>query len=204
VEAPADDGPFVILADDNGADIVRTQRAGRIAPEDELSPKFWDAFTEGAERIALAVKHETGLRTDFHHHCAGFIETPRETELLNATSPSLLGLCLDTGHWAYAGGDPLEAVKRFGDRIWHVHFKDCHASIAERARKAEWDYFTAVRNGVFYGLGDGDIDLESVLRELQRPNYNGWIVVEDELPPGMGEPLERARRDRAYMRTLGV
>jgi inosose dehydratase len=198
-------GPFVILADDNGADPVRTQFAGRIRPEHSLSGEQRQNFARGAERVAKAVHDETGLRSVFHHHCAGFVETPEETDrLLDATAPELLGLCFDTGHWAYAGGDPLDAVNRFGERVWHVHFKDCHDDIADRAKRQGWDYFTAVRNGVFYGLGQGDIDFASVLRELQTQNYSGWIVVEDELPPGMGEPLESARRDRAYMRSLGV
>ncbi len=125
-------------------------------------------------------------------------------ELLDTTSPELLGFCFDTGHWAYAGGDPVNAVKRFGERMWHVHFKDCYEDVAERARREAWDYFTAVRNGIFYGLGEGDVDLASVLGELRKQNYSGWIVVEDELPPGMGEPLESAWRDRAYMRSLGI
>ena len=198
-------GPFVILADDNGADAVRTKLAGRIRPEQGLSAKQRRHFARGAGLIARAVLDETGLRTVFHHHCAGFVETPEETErLLDATAPELLGLCIDTGHWAYAGGDPLDAVKRFGERVWHVHFKDCHNDVAEQARREGWDYFTAVRKGVFYGLGEGDIDFESVLGELRTQKYHGWIVVEDELPPGMGEPLESARRDRAYMRSLEI
>jgi inosose dehydratase len=198
-------GPFVILADDNGVDPVRTRFAGRIRPEQGLSVEQRGNFARGAELIAKAVLDQTGLRTVFHHHCAGFIETPEETErLLDATAPELVGLCFDTGHWAYAGGNPLDGVKRLGERVWHVHFKDCHNDIAEQARREGWDYFTAGREGVFYGLGEGDIDFASVLGEFRKQNYSGWIVVEDELPPGMGEPLESARRDRAYLRSLGI
>ena len=197
--------PFVILADDNGANAIRTRFAGRIRPEQGLSAEERRDFARGSELVARAILDVTGLRTVFHHHCAGFVETPEETErLLDATAPELLGLCFDTGHWAYAGGDPLDAVRRFVERIWHVHFKDCHDAIAAQARSQSWDYFTAVRRGVFYGLGEGDIDFASVLNELGKRNYSGWIVVEDELPPGMGEPLESARRDRAYMQTLGI
>ena len=197
--------PFLILADDNGADPVRARFAGRIRSDQGLSDDQRRNFARGAELVAKAVLDETGLRTVFHHHCAGFVETPAETEeLLDTTSPELLGLCFDTGHWAYAGGDPVNAVKRFGERMWHVHFKDCYEDVAERATREGWDYFTAVRNGIFYGLGEGDVDLASVLGELRKQNYSGWIVVEDELPPGMGEPLESAWRDRAHMRSLGI
>lgn len=198
-------GPFVILTDDNGADSTRTQFAGRIRPEHGLSDDQWEAFSDGTNMIALRVWVETGLRTVFHHHCAGFVETPAETiRLLELTDPSLVGLCFDTGHWAYAGGDPVGALRLLGDRVWHVHFKDCHSKIAERASRKKWDYFTAVRNGVFYGLGGGEVEFAALLTTLYEQNYEGWVVVEDELPPGMGEPLERARLDREYLRGLGV
>ena len=198
-------GPFVILADANGADPRRTALAGRIGPNDGLDADQWRTFAEGAERIARAVRDETGLRTVFHHHCAGFVETPAETErFLDITDPDLIGLCFDTGHFAYAGGDATVGLKQFGDRVWHVHFKDCHPKIAERARREEWNYFTAVRNGVFYGIGGGEVDFAALLAELRRRDYDGWIVVEDELPPGMGEPLESARKDREYLKALGI
>jgi inosose dehydratase len=201
----SDRGPFIILADANGADDVRTSFAGRIRPEHGLGEDGWGNFVAGTELIARAVRDETGLRTVFHHHCAGFVETPTETiRLLEATDPGLVGLCFDTGHWAYAGGDPVGAVKLFTERIWHVHFKDCYPEIAERASREKWDYFTAVRNGIFYGLGGGEVDFAAVLAELRGMNYEGWIVVEDELPPGMGDPKERARLDREYLRGLGL
>jgi len=198
-------GPFVILTDANGADPVRAQHAGRIRPEQGLTPEQWRTFARGAELVARAVLEESGLRTAFHHHCAGFVETPQETDtLLGLTDPALVGLCYDTGHYAYAGGDALEGLRRYGERVWHVHFKDCYREIAARARREGWDYLRAVRNGVFYGLGGGDLDFAAMLHELRRRDYRGWIVVEDELSPGMGDPLKSAQRDRDYLRRLGI
>ena len=67
------------------------------------------------------------MRTVFHHHCAGYVETPAEIDkLLSLTDPSLVGLVLDMGHYMFGGGDPLKALKKQQDRIWHIHFKDCH------------------------------------------------------------------------------
>lgn len=197
-------GPFVILADDNGANPTRTAFAGRIRPEHGLSDDAWKAFAKGANMVARRVQDETGLRTVFHHHCAGFVESPSETIRLMEMTDATLGLCFDTGHWAYAGGDPVGALRLFGERVWHVHFKDCHPEIAERASREKWDYFAAVRNGVFYGLGGGEVDFAALLATLSERDYDGWIVVEDELPPGMGDPLERARLDREFVRRLGL
>lgn len=80
--------PYLVLADENGTDPIRTQNAGRIKPEMSLSDAEWETFAHGVERIARAVREETGLRTVFHHHCAGYIETPDEiARLLAMTDP---------------------------------------------------------------------------------------------------------------------
>lgn len=205
-----DHRPFVILADNNGTDPVRTQRAGRVTPEIGLSSEEWDTFAAGATRIARAVRDETGLPTAFHHHCAGYVETPVEVDrLLRRTDPDLMGLVLDTGHYAYgAGPEGCEALEkafdRFGERIWHVHFKDCDPEAARRAREEKWGYFEAVRQGVFCELGAGCVDFPSVLDRLRALEYAGWIVVEQDVLPGMGTPRESAQRNRMYLRDIGL
>jgi inosose dehydratase len=203
-------GPLLILADANGTVPVRTQNAGRIMPEMGLSADEWRTFAVGAERIARAVRDETGLRAAFHHHCAGYIETPDEVaRLLDLTDPVLLGLVFDTGHYSYGtgvvdGGEVLAGLERFGGRIRHMHFKDCHPQIAERARREEWDYYTAVGHGVFCELGRGYIDFPQVTAWLRARGYRGWITVEQDVLPGMGTPKASAQRNRNYLRTLGL
>ncbi len=197
--------PLLVLSDDNGTDEVRTRFAGRIRPEHGLSREAWARFAEAAQRIAYRVRQETGLRTVFHHHCAGYVETPEEVaRLMEATDPGLLGLCLDTGHYRYGGGDPAEAARRYANRIWHVHFKDCHPEVARQARQESWDYFEAVRRGVFCELGRGEVDFAGVLAALREAGYQGWVVVEQDVLPGMGTPKESARRNREYLRRLGL
>jgi inosose dehydratase len=199
------DLPFIVLADDNGKIPERTQNPGRILREHGLTDSEWKIFSEGAEKIAQAVKKEAGLRTVFHHHCAGYIERPDEIErLMQSTEPSLLGLCFDTGHYRFGGGDPLAGLRTHKDRIWHVHFKDCHPEIAERSRAEGWDYFTSVRNGIFCELGKGDVDFPRIKAELENIGYDGWIVVEQDVLPGMGKPKESARRNREYLAGIGL
>ena len=197
--------PFIVLADDNGKSPVRTQNAGRIKPEQGLNQTQWQMFAGGAERIANAVKRETGLRTVIHHHCAGYVETPQEIDmLLKLTDPSLVGLCLDTGHYRFGGGDPLVFLQKNFSRIWHVHFKDCQPELASRSRQEGWDYFTSVRNGIFCELGKGEIDFQAVKGELKKQGYAGWIVVEQDVLPGMGSPKDSAGRNRAYLKSIGL
>lgn len=197
--------PFIILADDNGKIPARTQIAGRIQPEHGLSEAEWQIFAGGVERIAGAVKQETGLRTVFHHHCGGYVETPAEIDrLLALTDPALLGLCLDTGHYRFGGGDPLDLLQKHPNRIWHVHFKDCHPAVAAQSRQEGWDYFTSVRNGIFCELGKGEIDFPAVKKALEQLGYDGWIVVEQDVLPGMGRPKESALRNREYLECIGL
>lgn len=199
------DNAFIVLADDNGADPTRTSHAGRIQPSQGLDSDQWHVFAQGAERIARATLEHTGVRTVFHFHCGGFVETPEEVDaLMERTDPELLGLCFDTGHYAYGGGDPVAGLRRHLDRVWHVHFKDCHGDIANRAREAGWDYFRAVREGVFCELGQGSVDFGGVTDLLREDDYEGWIVVEQDVLPGMGTPMESARRNRAHLAGLGL
>jgi len=199
------DTPFIILADDNGKISERTQNAGRIRPEHGLCDEEWQIFAEGAERIAESVKKETGLRTVFHHHCAGYVETPAEIDrLLALTDPALLGLCLDTGHCRFGGGDPLDLLRRHAGRVWHVHFKDCSPLAADQSRREGWDYFTSVRGGIFCELGKGEIDFPAVKQALEQLGYSGWIVVEQDVLPGMGKPKESALRSREYLKSIGL
>jgi len=196
---------FIVLADDNCTVAERTQNAGRITPEMGLSEEQWLVFAQGAEKIALAVKKTFGLRTVFHHHCAGFVETPAEVDkLMQLTNPKLLGLCLDMGHYAFGGGDPLDPLQKYADRIWHVHFKDFSPQTAALSRNAKGDYFDAIKRGVFCELGKGAVDFKSIVACLRNQNYNDWIVVEQDILPGMGNPKTCAKSNRDYIKTLGL
>lgn len=196
---------FVILGNDPYLDPNRTKKAGRISPEDGMNAAQWQDFASGANRVARAVRDETGLRTLFHHHIGTWVETPAETQrLLELTDPSILGLCFDTGHWRFAGGDPLTGLKKHADRIWHVHFKDCDPRVAQQSRSQEWDGPTSVGHGVFSELGKGEVDFPGVIRQLDAMGYDGWIVVEQDVLPGMGSPRESAQRNRDYIKSLGL
>ncbi|MBS1872505.1 MAG: TIM barrel protein [Acidobacteria bacterium] len=197
--------PFLVLADNNGTVPSRTLNAGRITPELSLSAAEWAVFAEGANAVARAVAKETGLRTVFHHHCAGYVETPDEiAQLLALTDPGVLGLVFDTGHFAYGSGcaDVVSALERFKDRVWYIHFKDCHREVARRARRDKLDYFQALRAGVFCELGQGCVDLPGVLEWLKATGYQGYTLVEQDVLPGMGTPKESARRNREYLRSI--
>jgi inosose dehydratase len=203
--------PLLILADENGTDSRRTGNAGRVTPEMGLTADEWKHFARNVEQLARLIRDETGLEAAFHHHCAGFVETPAEIErLLELTAPELVGLVFDTGHYLYGSGTNdgqvvSDGFARLLPRIRHVHLKDCHPGVAAQARTAGWDYFTALAQGVFCELGQGAVPFADIVQQMRESAYAGWIVVEQDILPGATEePRESARRNRDYLRTLGL
>jgi inosose dehydratase len=205
--------PYIILADDNAADPIRARYAGRAIPVIGLSPDEWRVFARGVQDIAMAVRQETGLPTLFHHHCAGYVETPAEIDrFLENTDPALVNLVFDTGHYVFGSGPDgpgsdgnlVPVLEHLGERISYVHFKDCHPEIARRSRQENWEYLTSLRHGVFCELGKGCVDFKGVVDWLKQRNYSGWVLVEQDVLPGMGMPKESAQRNRDYLRSLGL
>ena len=151
-----------------------------------MSDSQWQAAAQILERIAEA-SIELGLAAVFHHHAGTFIETPKEVaRLCESTDRDLLGLCLDTGHYLFGGGDPLEAVKSYGNRIRHLHLKDVQLPVLESARREGLGFLDAVRRGVFCELGDGAVDLKSVVEELTVHRSAEWAIVEQDVDAKTG------------------
>lgn len=190
------------------ADPMRPSRApvaGRAGPADELSPEGWSALAAGLNRIGAALR-ERGMRAVFHHHGATYVETAAEIDrLLELTRPDLVGLCLDTGHAAYGGVDPVALLERWGDRVGYVHLKDVDPLVLQKVRQERLDYEAGVRAGVFCPLGQGMVDFRRVFEFLRRNGYAGWLIVEQDViasPSGAvvgPSPLEAARQSRAFI-----
>ncbi len=128
--------------------------------------------------VARAVERSRGRGLDpvFHHHMGTRVQTPAEIErLLDGTDVALL---VDSGHLTAAGGDPVQALRDWRDRVQHVHLKDVRLDVMRSARN--WP--EAWRTGAFCELGTGDADLDGFLAELD--GYAGWLVVEQDWVPG--------------------
>ncbi|MBI1255927.1 MAG: TIM barrel protein [Chloroflexi bacterium] len=195
----------IVLADDNGTVPELVQQAGRRHGS-ALSRDQWDIYAKGVNRVARAVYDQLGLKVVFHHHCAGYVETMEEVRnLMNRADQDLVGLCLDTGHWQYAGGDAVKCVKEYGERVRYLHLKDCDPSIRELAIAERMDYFAAVAAGVFCELGQGAVDFPTLIGDMSGLGYDGWAIVEqDILTDDLEAPRQSARRNREYLRTLGL
>ncbi|MEZ4666783.1 MAG: TIM barrel protein [Anaerolineae bacterium] len=195
---------FLVLSDDNGTVPEAIKMAGRVKSS-RLSPDQWDIFAAGVNTIAREVHNQLGLTVVFHHHCAGYVETADETrQLMQRTDPDLVGLCLDTGHWHYAGGNALEAIQEYGKRVRYLHFKDCDPSIRQLCIDQELDHFQATGRGVYCELGQGEVDFPGIFAAMEKLGYDGWVIVEqDVLVEDLDAPRQSARRNREYLRRLG-
>jgi len=161
----------------------------------------WRVLTEGMGR-AVQLADEHGLRLAVHPHQGTVIERPEDVdELLRSTRADL---CLDTGHVAIGGGDPLELARAAADRVVHVHLKDVDLRLAERVAAGEVGYRDAVKEGLYRPLGDGDLDVIAIVRALEEAGYGGWYVLEhdevlDREPPEGAGPIQVVRRSLAFL-----
>jgi inosose dehydratase len=197
--------PLLVLADKNGSVPQRTLNAGRSNSQMGLSDAEWKTFAKGASSIARAVRDDTGLETVFHHHCGGYVETPDEIErFLGLTDPQTIGLVFDTGHYVFGAGDcdVAAGLDRFKGRIRYLHLKDCSKELALKSREQQWDYFQSLRQGIFCELGRGCVDFVKVLRWLKEQRYEGYVLVEQDVLPGMGSSKDSAIRNREYLRSI--
>lgn len=189
------------------ADQYRPERAplaGRVSAADGLSAAEWESVAAGLNRLG-GVLAARGMTAVFHHHVATYVESDSEIELLRQrTDPSLLGLCLDTGHAVYGGADPVDLIRRWDDRVRYVHLKDVNPAVLARARQSGLDYANGVREGLFCPLGQGVVDFDGIFRELRRRDYAGWLIVEQDIITDESAqavpPLDLAKASREFLR----
>jgi len=196
---------LINIGDDHSTVKRRFEKTGRITKADGMDDETWKIYVDGVHKVAEAVKGETGLGSSFHPHAATYVETPEEIRrFLEMTDPNLIGICFDTGHNMLGGGDPAKSIKEYGDRIWLMHFKDFSRELAQESYTKKHNYKDMIEAGVFSELGRGSVDFESVLNSIKDINYQGWIVVEQDVLPGMGEPLKSATYNRGFLKTIGL
>lgn len=194
---------LIVLADEMSK--ARMAVSGRVdESRDGMSDSQWEGAAQILGRIAEACR-ELGLSAVFHHHAGTFVETTKEVaRLCDSIDADLLGLCLDTGHYFFGGGDPVDAVRLFGARIRHLHLKDVQLPILEAARRDGLGFLEAVQRGVFCELGEGAVDFNTVIQEMTAGGYSEWAIVEQDVDTrneGV-KPFESALRSRQYLRKV--
>jgi inosose dehydratase len=180
-----------------GAEVLVLAAATGLDGYDEtpqLTDDEWNTLVDTCAKIReIAAKH--GLGTVLHPHVGTHVE--REAEVDRFLADSDLQLCLDTGHLLIGGTDPVELARRYPDRIGHVHLKDVRDEIAAKVRSGELSYTDAVEQGIYVPLGDGDVDVEALVKLVQEAGYTGWFVLEQDTRLKDGSPVDKPLKDTA-------
>ncbi|MGA6956535.1 MAG: TIM barrel protein, partial [Candidatus Acidiferrales bacterium] len=146
-----------------------------------------------------------GLHVVFHPHVATFVETPMEVErLFDALATTQVGLCLDTGHCVYGGGEPVEEARKYRSLLHYVHIKDIDAGVLGEARRQKLDFAQAIGAGVFSRIGNGCIDFDGFFRFLAESSYSGWAIVEQDVIYGetLVPPIESMGASLKYLKNV--
>lgn len=194
----ATDTPWLLLMDDS--DAYATPRA-RIA-----APDTWKHMMGVIAEAGRMIAQDHGLRLLFHPHVGTAVETETEIlRLLDDTPAEFVELCFDFGHHAYTGADALAFMRAHADRIPYYHFKNLDGVIHARAMENGTPFMEVFQNGVMCELDKGIMDFAEVVAFLKARNFDGFVVVEQDMYPCPPEkPLPIARHNRDVLRRLAL
>ena len=157
-------------------------------------------LADGLNKLGKIAK-DKGMMLTFHHHMGTVVQDPDEVERMMAnTDPEYVSLLFDTGHFTYCGADPLEMVKKYVNRIKHVHLKDIRPEVVKEVKDNDLSFLEGVRRGAFTVPGDGCIDFDPIFKVLEENGYEGYMLVEAEQDPAKANPLEYAIKARKFIR----
>jgi inosose dehydratase len=177
----------------------RMATAGGSRQPDTTSAEYRQIAT-GLERVGERCRQENMVLA-FHNHAGTFVETPEELEeLCRRADPALVPLCLDVGHLVVGGGDPVQAIQRYGQRLAYVHLKDIDPQVLERLRSGQGGFLEGLRWRVFCELGSGCLDLAGIVEALRQQRFEGWVVLEQDTT--FRPPLESAVESRRRFREV--
>jgi inosose dehydratase len=194
VEAGAD---TLVLAADSGLDGYDVKRP-------ELDADQWNLVFQNLNRINDYAA-SLGIKAVLHPHVGTIIET-RE-DVLKVVEGSQISFCLDTGHMFIGGTDPVWFSGEHAKRVAHSHLKDVDAAKANRVQSGEITYYEGVVDGMYKPLGQGDVGIADIVRNLLTSGYQGWLVLEQDLviteepAPGAG-PLVTSRQSVEFLRSV--
>lgn len=193
-----------------GAKVVGVCETGQTIQGDITKKMFDDApvlTDEQFQKIAAGlnkmgeIAKSKGMKIGYHYHMGTGIQSLAEFDkLMNMTDPELVGALFDTGHATFAGENPVEVLKKYINRVVHIHFKDVRSDVLQRVKDEKLSFLQAVKEGIYTVPGDGDmVDWNSIFEIISASTYQGWIVIEAEQDPAKADPLEYAIKARKFI-----
>lgn len=129
-----------------------------------------DVFADCGVRFALEV-HPTEIAFDLHS---------AERALAALDHREEFGFNFDPSHLHWQGVDPVEFIRAFPDRIYHVHIKDAVVTLNGRSGilGSHLNFGDPRRGWEFRSPGRGGVNFEEIIRALNAIGYQGPLSVE--------------------------
>jgi inosose dehydratase len=188
----------IILMDHTYTDLW----SGELISPVELDDVAWQNMINNVRHIRDYALARHGLTVYYHPHGETNVETEAQIERLLADLD--IDLCFDTGHHAYAGGDPVVFLEKHIHRIKYLHLKDCDMSVRAQKDREHLSFATAIDRGIMVEAGKGGVDFRAICEILAANQYEGWAIVEHDMYPApKDKPLPIAKRTLEYLRSAG-
>ncbi|WAG71439.1 myo-inosose-2 dehydratase [Clostridium sp. CF011] len=195
-----------------GANIIVVAEQGHSVQGELDTPVFdgkyhfneeeWKLLGNGLNKLGKLAQ-DKGMKMVYHHHMGTGVQTTKEIDkLMSITDENLVYLLFDSGHLVYSGEDHIAILKKYINRIKHVHLKDIRPEIVKKVKDEKLSFLKGVRLGAFTVPGDGSIDFKPIFKILADNNYEGWLLVEAEQDPAKANPFEYAVKARKYIKDI--
>jgi inosose dehydratase len=182
-------------------DVWRHHKTGEPVENRELTPEQWKQKTTGLDELGRRILEEYGLHVQFHSHADSHVGyQPDIVRLLESTDPDWVNLCFDTGHIAYYGGDCLELIEKYPDRIGYLHLKQVNPLVVAQVLDKDLSFPEAVRMGAMIEPPLGVPDMPPLLEAVAALDRDIEGIIEHDLYPCSPDlPLPIAKRTKAYL-----
>lgn len=183
---------------------AETGQVGYDSKRPELDADGWNVFFTNLERIKETAA-ALGVTAVLHPHVGTMVET--EADVKKVLDGSSIKFCLDTGHLIIGGTDPVKFAEDHADRVAHSHLKDVNLKIAARVQSGELTYYQGCVEGMYVPLGQGDVDVRSIVKSLLQSGYDGWFVLEQDNviqsePAAGAGPFAEAKASVEFIRSV--
>ncbi|AJZ85695.1 MULTISPECIES: sugar phosphate isomerase/epimerase family protein [Streptomyces] len=184
----------------------RDDKTAELIEPPTLTAEQWRYLSTGMERLGREVRERFGLDIVVHPHADTHIDTEENVaRFLDATDSDLVNLCLDTGHYAYCGGDSVKLIETYGERIGYLHLKQVDPEILADVVENEVPFGPAVQRGVMCEPPNGVPELGPVLTAAQNLDVDLFAIVEQDMYPcPPDQPFPIAERTRRFLRSCGA
>lgn len=182
-------------------DLWRSDATSEVLEPRTLSDEQWAKLGAGHDRLGKALLEEFGVKQQFHSHADSHIGTTREVlRFLDETDERYTNLCLDTGHFAYYGGDNVKLIEERPERIGYLHLKQVDPSLLFDVLKNDVPFAEAVTQGIMIEPPNGIPDLAPVIEAVATIDSDIFAIVEQDMYGcDVDRPLPIATRTREHI-----